>query len=156
MLKCVKCKKLIREELYYKESGLIAYSCLGSNESTTLGGLFRPGKRFSKYTDACSDPLDECCVCGKKMKGPGLIQYMPVCTDCYKAWSAWLDQKWLRDYISPTGRINTQRWIETFLTFKETQRKCRVCGCTQGKACILEPGMEPCFWIDWDLCSSCR
>ena len=31
---------------------------------------------------------------------------------------------------------------------------CRVCGCTQDNACI-DPGGEPCIWIDVDLCSEC-
>ncbi len=32
-------------------------------------------------------------------------------------------------------------------------RKCRICGCTEGKACITDDG--PCFWIEPDLCSAC-
>ncbi len=38
------------------------------------------------------------------------------------------------------------------LAFNE--RKCRVCGCTQEKAC-LDEGRVPCHWIAEDLCSSC-
>lgn len=30
-------------------------------------------------------------------------------------------------------------------------RRCRVCGCTDDRAC---PG--GCWWVSWDLCSSCR
>jgi hypothetical protein len=30
-------------------------------------------------------------------------------------------------------------------------RVCRVCGCTQDRACS-----PPCYWVDADLCSSCR
>ena len=33
---------------------------------------------------------------------------------------------------------------------KETPKKCRVCGCTDYKAC---PG--GCYWVEADLCSQC-
>ena len=33
---------------------------------------------------------------------------------------------------------------------KETPKKCRVCGCTDDKAC---PG--GCYWVEDDLCSQC-
>ncbi|MBX3488888.1 GNAT family N-acetyltransferase [Parvibaculum sp.] len=32
-------------------------------------------------------------------------------------------------------------------------RRCRVCGCTQNKACVTPAG--PCWWIAADLCSGC-
>ena len=32
-------------------------------------------------------------------------------------------------------------------------RKCRVCGCTQEKACLVKG--SPCHWVEWDLCSAC-
>jgi hypothetical protein len=32
----------------------------------------------------------------------------------------------------------------------KTERRCRVCGCTQNNAC---PG--GCYWVEWDLCSRC-
>lgn len=31
------------------------------------------------------------------------------------------------------------------------KRVCRVCGCTWNNPC---PG--GCYWVEWDLCSSCR
>lgn len=31
--------------------------------------------------------------------------------------------------------------------------KCRVCGCTDNKACTTADG--PCYWIEPDLCSAC-
>ena len=31
--------------------------------------------------------------------------------------------------------------------------KCRVCGCTNEKACMTRDG--PCYWINDDLCSAC-
>jgi hypothetical protein len=34
-------------------------------------------------------------------------------------------------------------------------RRCRVCGCTEDKACINEAG-QPCHWIAADLCSACE
>ena len=34
---------------------------------------------------------------------------------------------------------------------KESPRKCRVCGCTDNKAC---PG--GCYWVEDDLCSRCK
>lgn len=39
----------------------------------------------------------------------------------------------------------------------EEERSCRVCGCTDldCRSCIEATG-EPCYWIEWDLCSRCR
>ena len=34
--------------------------------------------------------------------------------------------------------------------FKAAERKCRVCGCTEDKAC-----KGGCCWMEWDLCSKC-
>ncbi len=31
---------------------------------------------------------------------------------------------------------------------------CRVCGCTDDKACLSEDG-DPCWWVELDLCSFC-
>jgi len=33
------------------------------------------------------------------------------------------------------------------------ERTCRVCGCTDHRACVTDG--EPCFWVDDDLCSAC-
>ena len=38
--------------------------------------------------------------------------------------------------------------------FFDAPRTCRVCGCTDDKAC-LPPG-GPCHWVEPDLCSACR
>ena len=35
-------------------------------------------------------------------------------------------------------------------------RKCRVCGCTDDKACLDEKTGEPCHWVEDDLCSNCE
>lgn len=35
----------------------------------------------------------------------------------------------------------------------EEQRKCRKCGCTESRACLVEG--VPCWWIEDDLCSAC-
>ena len=32
-------------------------------------------------------------------------------------------------------------------------KTCRVCGCTDGHACIRSDG--PCYWVEEDLCSAC-
>lgn len=32
-------------------------------------------------------------------------------------------------------------------------RKCRVCGCTDDRACLVQD--IPCCWIEADLCSAC-
>lgn len=37
---------------------------------------------------------------------------------------------------------------------KQPVRKCRVCGCTDDKACHTEDG--PCHWVEPDLCSACK
>jgi len=34
-----------------------------------------------------------------------------------------------------------------------SERKCRVCGCTDERACETPAG--PCFWVEPDLCSGC-
>jgi hypothetical protein len=44
----------------------------------------------------------------------------------------------------------TNRFINIFQMRIEIHRTCRVCGCTDDKAC--EGG---CYWVDYDLCSSC-
>lgn len=36
----------------------------------------------------------------------------------------------------------------------ESPGVCRVCGCTDDKACLDENG-EPCWWVQEDLCSHC-
>ncbi len=32
-------------------------------------------------------------------------------------------------------------------------RACRLCGCTDDRACMTEAG--PCWWVEADLCSAC-
>ncbi len=34
-------------------------------------------------------------------------------------------------------------------------RKCRVCGCTDERACVIDDGI-PCHWVADDLCSVCE
>ena len=36
---------------------------------------------------------------------------------------------------------------------KAKKRTCRVCGCTDEKACLTACG--PCFWVTRNLCSGC-
>lgn len=35
------------------------------------------------------------------------------------------------------------------------ERRCRVCGCTEFRACIDRDTAQPCHWIADDLCSAC-
>ena len=46
--------------------------------------------------------------------------------------------------------------INQFINGKDITgtRKCRVCGCTNAKACIDNDGV-PCHWVSEDLCSAC-
>lgn len=37
----------------------------------------------------------------------------------------------------------------------QVEQRCRVCGCTEDAACINQQTGEPCYWIEWDLCSAC-
>lgn len=38
--------------------------------------------------------------------------------------------------------------------FEVEEPKCRVCGCTERRACIDENG-KACDWVEVDLCSEC-
>jgi hypothetical protein len=40
--------------------------------------------------------------------------------------------------------------------FVTTVRRCRICGCTDDDChqCIEKTG-EPCYWVEFDLCSAC-
>lgn len=40
---------------------------------------------------------------------------------------------------------------DTYICVTCEKRKCRVCGCTWNNPC---PG--GCYWVEWDLCSSCK
>lgn len=44
-------------------------------------------------------------------------------------------------------------WIRHQLRQRAAMRACRVCGCTDDRACITALG--PCHWIGADLCSAC-
>jgi hypothetical protein len=33
------------------------------------------------------------------------------------------------------------------------ERACRICGCTDERACVTDAG--PCFWVEVDVCSAC-
>ena len=35
----------------------------------------------------------------------------------------------------------------------ETERTCRICGCTWNNACVTDG--EACYWVEADLCSAC-
>ncbi len=36
------------------------------------------------------------------------------------------------------------------------QRACRVCGCTNDRACIDPRTGQPCYWVRPFLCSACK
>jgi hypothetical protein len=44
--------------------------------------------------------------------------------------------------------------LQAVEVFEFELRKCRVCGCTDNRACVDENGV-PCHWIEPDLCSAC-
>lgn len=37
----------------------------------------------------------------------------------------------------------------------ESIRACRVCGCTDDRACVDDRTKQPCHWVAQDLCSAC-
>jgi hypothetical protein len=56
-------------------------------------------------------------------------------------------------------QINLPQWIakkEIAAIRKRSERKCRVCGCTDDDCsqCIEKTG-KPCHWVEPDLCSAC-
>ena len=72
----------------------------------------------------------------------------------------------LRDALQrpdwPTGRARLAWWLETgeAAAGREGEpapavRACRVCGCTDGDACVDGETGVPCHWVEQDLCSSC-
>lgn len=46
-----------------------------------------------------------------------------------------------------TGERSAPTWVTLI---EPLERACRVCGCTQNRACL-----GGCWWIDIDLCSAC-
>lgn len=36
-----------------------------------------------------------------------------------------------------------------------SSRSCRICGCTDGRACFDWSSGTPCYWAEPDLCSAC-
>lgn len=51
-------------------------------------------------------------------------------------------------------------WMEAKRLHEESKRKCRVCGCTNDRACLVEGGpgediLSLCHWVEPDLCSAC-
>lgn len=40
------------------------------------------------------------------------------------------------------------------LSRRRNVRSCRVCGCTERRACVTAG--VPCWWVEADLCSTCR
>jgi len=50
----------------------------------------------------------------------------------------------------PRHPLYLRRSLKPFCYSKKKERKCRVCGCTEDRAC---PG--GCYWVEPDLCSRC-
>jgi hypothetical protein len=57
-----------------------------------------------------------------------------------------------------------RRIAERHFNLIESERTCRVCGCSDEDACVTEPNYRGngipieggnCFWVDSDLCSAC-
>jgi len=44
-------------------------------------------------------------------------------------------------------------WYGNPTITRTTPRKCRICGCTDNRACMSSRG--PCYWVEPDLCSGC-
>ena len=36
-----------------------------------------------------------------------------------------------------------------------SEKRCRVCGCTDDRACCDPNTGHPCYWVEDDLCSAC-
>jgi hypothetical protein len=46
-----------------------------------------------------------------------------------------------------------------FKKAKKQQRKCRICGCTEQRACLIENvfgELMGCSWVKWDLCNNAK
>ncbi len=41
-----------------------------------------------------------------------------------------------------------------YILLRTKVRSCRLCGCTEIKACQTDNG--PCYWVEGDLCSACQ
>jgi hypothetical protein len=42
------------------------------------------------------------------------------------------------------------------LALTAEEQACRICGCTNGRACLSDETGEPCHWVEEDLCSECE
>lgn len=45
-------------------------------------------------------------------------------------------------------------WLQREADRFDSNRRCRVCGCTDIAACVTDDG--PCHWVKVDLCSACE
>lgn len=83
----------------------------------------------------------------KKMRGGivGVCEIKDCVTDSLSAW-----------FCGPYGFVLAGGQPVKFIPYKgqlmffNVRQKCRVCGCTEKRAC---PG--GCGWVEWDLCSGC-
>ena len=73
---------------------------------TSFGGLFRPGKGIAGAAERCPEDMSACAVCGRREAlvsfGKGPILYL--CWEHDDAWSAWLNNPFEKQIISPRGK----------------------------------------------------
>lgn len=156
-VKCLNCKKLIREEILSggKPAGL--YNCLRFPYAVVLGGLFQPGRGIQKAVKECPEACRECVVCGAT---EDLITYGEqgdtyICKEHDRDWDAWLGSHLDRlEYTLTRHTVISRRWFKVFRQYVESRRQCRICGCTWENPCITSEGA--CSWLDWNLCSACQ
>lgn len=59
----------------------------------------------------------------------------------------------MREMAEAEGRVNGG--VNAGQMPYPTERKCRVCGCTEDNACVK--GLHgACYWVEADLCSECK
>lgn len=60
------------------------------------------------------------------------------------------------DRLVEQGRAwwHTDRWDQSRTITDGPPRACRVCGCTDDRACV-DAATGPCHWVAADLCSAC-
>jgi hypothetical protein len=159
LLKCVGCYSLMRGELdWVNHNRVVFYSCRQYFPyACAFSGLQRPASGIREAVKDCPEDLARYCLFCRQpsITGIGPNGQIHLCEKHYDAWSKYLDAHPEQEArISPGGRLRSQAWVEVFREFLESQRKCRVCGCTNDNACMTDKG--PCSWVAPDLCSACE
>jgi hypothetical protein len=52
--------------------------------------------------------------------------------------------------------IEHREVIRVHVSRRPAVRTCRVCGCTDNRACVDAATGDACYWVDKDLCSACE